>query len=150
MEIHLCVTCCFSLAAFKAFPLCLIFVSLINMCLKVFLLGLNLLSVLFALDYFLSIRKFLTTISSNIFSDSFSFYSGTLIILWGVGVFNIVPEVSETQFFSFFFLYSSLQQLFPSFYLPAHLSIFLPQLLGYWFLLEYFKLKIKLFRLMFI
>ena len=69
------------------------------MCLKVFLLGLNLLSVLFALDYFLSIRKFLTTISSNIFSDSFSFYSGTLIILWGVGVFNIVPEVSETQFF---------------------------------------------------
>ena len=33
------VTCCFSLAAFNILSLCLVFVSLINMCLGVFLLG---------------------------------------------------------------------------------------------------------------
>ena len=39
-----------------------------------------------------------------------------------VGVFDIVLEVSETilRFFLFFLLYSALQKLFPSFYLPAH------------------------------
>ena len=38
-----------------------------------------------------------------------------------VGAFDIVPEVSETpQFFSFFLIYSTLQKLFPPFYLPAH------------------------------
>ena len=39
-----------------------------------------------------------------------------------VGAFDIVPEVSETIFSSFhsFLLYSALQKLFPSFYLPAH------------------------------
>ena len=37
-----------------------------------------------------------------------------------VGAFDIVPEVSETQFFSFFLPYSALQKLFPPFYLPAH------------------------------
>ena len=45
-----------------------------------------------------------------------------------VNAFNVVPEVSETvlnSFFSFFFLYSAPQQLFPLFYLPAHLSIIL-------------------------
>ena len=33
------VTCCFSLAAFNIFSLCLVFVSLISMCLDMFLLG---------------------------------------------------------------------------------------------------------------
>ena len=37
--IHLYVICCFSLAAFNNFSLYLIFDSLINMCLSVFLLG---------------------------------------------------------------------------------------------------------------
>jgi len=36
------VTCCFSLAAFNILSLCLISVSLINMCIVVFLLGFNL------------------------------------------------------------------------------------------------------------
>ena len=36
------VTCCFSLAAFNILSLCLISVSLINMCLNVFLLGFTL------------------------------------------------------------------------------------------------------------
>jgi len=35
----LCVICCFSLAAFNIYSLCLIFVNLINMCLGVFCLG---------------------------------------------------------------------------------------------------------------
>ena len=38
MGIHLCVICCFSLAAFNICSLCLIFVNLINMCLGVFCL----------------------------------------------------------------------------------------------------------------
>ena len=39
MGIPLCVICCFSLAAFNIYSLCLIFVNLINMCLGVFCLG---------------------------------------------------------------------------------------------------------------
>ena len=39
MGIPLCVICCFSLAAFNIFFVCLIFVNLINMCLGVFHLG---------------------------------------------------------------------------------------------------------------
>ena len=39
MEFPLYVTCCFSLAAFSIFYLCLVFVSLISMCLGLFLLG---------------------------------------------------------------------------------------------------------------
>ena len=48
-----------------------------------------------------------------------------------VGAFDIVPEVSETilSSFHFFLLYSALQKLFPSFYLPAHWFIFLFQIL---------------------
>ena len=40
MGFPLYVTCCFSLAAFNILSLCLVFVSLISMCLGVFLLGL--------------------------------------------------------------------------------------------------------------
>ena len=39
MEFPLYVTCCFSLVAFNFLSLCLVFVSLISMCLGVFLLG---------------------------------------------------------------------------------------------------------------
>ena len=39
MEFPLYVSCCFSLAAFNILSLCLVFVSLINMCLGVFLRG---------------------------------------------------------------------------------------------------------------
>jgi len=47
MRIPLCVICCFSLAAFNIYYLCLIFVSLITMCLGVFLLGFILYETLF-------------------------------------------------------------------------------------------------------
>src|SRR5574337_1197775 len=39
MGIPLCVICCFSLAAFNIWSLCLTFVNLINMCLGMFYLG---------------------------------------------------------------------------------------------------------------
>ena len=41
MGFPLYVTCCFSLAAFNILSLCLVFVSLISMCLDLFLLGHN-------------------------------------------------------------------------------------------------------------
>ena len=40
---------------------------------------------------------------------------------------------------SSFFLYSVLWQWFPPFCLPGHLSVLLPQLLCYWFLLMYYS-----------
>ena len=57
MGIPLYVICCFYLVAFNIFSLYLIFVSLINMCLRVFLLGFILFGTLCFLDlgdYFLS------------------------------------------------------------------------------------------------
>ena len=59
-----------------------------------------------------------------------------------VGVFNIVPEVSEVVLISFnsFFLFSSLLQLFLPFYLPSHLSCLLPQLFYCWLPPECFDL----------
>ena len=42
MGFPLYVTCCFSLVVFNSLYLCLVFVSLINMCLKVFLFGFTL------------------------------------------------------------------------------------------------------------
>ena len=45
-----------------------------------------------------------------------------------VGIFNIVPEVSEVVlicFIYFLFLFFSLFHLFPPFYLPSHLSYYL-------------------------
>ena len=87
MGIPLYVICCFSLAAFNIFSLNLIFDSLSNMCLGVFLLGFILYGTLCTSWTWLTISfpklgKFSTIISSNIFSDPFFFYfsSGTLII----------------------------------------------------------------------
>ena len=96
------ITCWFSLAAFNGLSLCLVFVSLISMCLGMFLLGLKTkwdsLFFLDLIDYFLFhigeifnynvFKKFLLT---------FLF----LFFFWdpynsSVGAFNIVPEVSET------------------------------------------------------
>ena len=95
------------------FSLNLIFVSLINMCLGVFLLGFILYGTLctswtWVNFSFPMLRKFSTVISSNIFSDPFFFSSssGTPYNL-NVDAFNVVLEVSETvlnSFHSFFFI----------------------------------------------
>ena len=65
MEFPLYVTCCFSLAAFSILSLCLVFVSLINMCLGVFLLGFILYGTLCSFFNFSSsmLGKFSTIIS---------------------------------------------------------------------------------------
>ena len=114
MGFPLHVTCCFSLAAVNILSLCLIFVSLISMCLGMFLLGFILCGTLCASWTWLTISfsvlgKFSTIISSKIFSYSFFFSSssGTPIIWMLVLLFDIVPEVSETilsSFHSFYFI----------------------------------------------
>ena len=88
MGIPLYVICCFPLAAaFNIFSLYLIFDSLINMCLGLFLLGLILYGTLCTSWTWLTIScpilgKFSTIISSNIFSAPFFFSSssGTPVI----------------------------------------------------------------------
>ena len=83
----MCVTCCFSLAAFNIIYLCLVFVSLISMCLGMFLLGFILYGALCAswtslTIYFSMLGKFSILISSKFFSYPIflSSSSGTPII----------------------------------------------------------------------
>ena len=131
MGISLCVICCFSVAAFNICSLCLIFVNLINTCLGVFCLGFILFGSLWVSWNWVIISlpilgTFSTIISSSIFSWSFF-----VIFFWdsydlNVGVFNIVPEVSEVVFITFNSLFfSSLFHLFLPFYLLPHLSYLL-------------------------
>ena len=86
MGFPLYVTCCFSLAAFNILSLCLVFVSLISMCLGMFLLGFILYDSLWLLDL---IDSFLFHVGEifnyNLFKNfliPFLFYSssGTPII----------------------------------------------------------------------
>ena len=82
MGTPLYVSFCFSTAAFNSFSLYLIFISLIIMCLGMFLLscmGLYTSWILVSLSSPM-LGKFSTIISSHIFSDPFSFFSGTPII----------------------------------------------------------------------
>ena len=85
MGFPLYVTCCFSLAAFNILSLCLVFISLIIMCLGMFLVEFILYGTLRASWTWLTISfsmlgKFLIIISSKFFSYPFFFssYSGTL------------------------------------------------------------------------
>ena len=87
IRVPLYVICFFSLAAFNIFSLSLILVSLINMCLGVFLLGFILYGTRCASRIWVSgsfpmLRKFSAIISWNIFSVPFplSYPSGTPII----------------------------------------------------------------------
>ena len=126
--------CCFSLAAFNIFSLCLIFVGLINMCLSVFLLGCSSLCFLDLIDYFLShIREVFDCNLFKYFFRPFPF----LFFFWdpynsNVGAFNVVPEVSESVLNSFlsFSLFCPVALIF-TFYLPAPLFALLPQLFCY-------------------
>ena len=79
------VICSFSLAAFNVFSLNLFFVSLINMCLCMFLLGFMLRGTLYAswtlvAISFLMLVKVSTIISSDIFSDPFSFGLSCMVL----------------------------------------------------------------------
>ena len=119
-------------------------ISLINRCLGMFHLGFILFGTLWVSWTWVSISfsilgKFSAIISSSIFSCPFFFWD---TYDSNVGVFNIVPEVSEVVLISFnsFFLFSSLLHLFLPFYLPSHLSCLLPQLFYCWLPPECFDL----------
>ena len=130
MGFPLYVTCCFSLAAFNILSFCLVFVSLISMCLGVFFLGFILYGNLYTSWTWLTIsfstlEKFSTIISSKFFSfPLFSSSSGTPIIWMLVHLMLSQKVWDYSQFASFFLLVSALQKLFPPFYLPAHWTFF--------------------------
>ena len=113
MGLPLYVICCFSRAAFNIFSLYLIFGSLINMCLGVFLLGFILYETVCFLDL---IDYFLSHIREVFNYNLFKYFLSPLLFLFffwdpynlNVGSFNVAPEVSETVLNSchsfFFFL----------------------------------------------
>ena len=131
------VICWFSFAAFNICSLCLIFVSLINMCLGIFLLGFILYGTLWASWTWVAISfsmsgKFLTIISSNIFSYPYLFSSSGSPIIWML--VHLVLSQRPLRLSSFLFsLYSALLRLFLPFCLSAHIYTLLPQLFCCWF-----------------
>ena len=143
MGCPLYVTCCFSLAAFNILSLCLVFVSLIKMCLGVYLFRFILYGTFCTSWTWLTISfsmlgKFSTINSSRIFSYPFFFSSSESPIILMLVVWYCPRGLwDHPQFFSFFLLYSALQNLFPSFYLPDHLFLLLFQISCYWFLFNF-------------
>ena len=112
MGIPLCVICCFSLAGFNICSLCLVFINLINVCLRMFSSWVypvwDYLGFLGFGGYFLPhFRENFNYYLLRYFLMPFLF----VIFCWGsydsnVGAFNIVSEVSEVVlicFNSFFF-----------------------------------------------
>ena len=136
--------CCFSLDAFYILSLCLVFVSLISMCLGMFLLGFILCGTLCLLDlidyFFFHIGEiFNSNLFKNFLYTSFSLLFPEPLYFECWCVWYCPRRLWDCpQFFSFFLLYSAVQKLFPPFYLPAHCFILLLQIFCYWFLLEYF------------
>ena len=132
--IPLYVICCFSLAVFNIHSFCLIFVSLINMCLGMFLLGFILYRMhwaswigwLFPFHF----REVFNYNPLKYFLMPFPF----VFFYWDpynlkVVILNVVPDTSESlfiTFYSFFFIVFCFNSL--SFHLPAHFSLILPQL----------------------
>ena len=111
MGIPLYVICCFSLVAFNIFSLYLIFDSLINMCLSMFLLGFILygtLRFLDLIDYFPShIREVFNYNLFNVFSVPFFFSSspGTFRIQMLV---HLLLSQRSLRLFSILFILFSL------------------------------------------
>ena len=138
MGLPFCVICCFSLAAFNICSLCLIFVSLINMCLGVFhfefiLFGTLLVSWTWVAISFPILGELSSIISSSIFSWSFflSSSSGTPMIR-KLGHLTLFQRSLRLSSF-LLILFSSLLHLFSLFYFPPHVSYLLPQLFYCWF-----------------
>ena len=145
MGIPLCVICCFSLAAFNIFSLCLIFVNLINMCLGVFHLGFILFGTLWVswtwvIISFPILGKFSTITSSSIFSWSFFFssFSATPMIQM-LGCLTLSQRSLRLSSFllirfSFFLSDSFISTILSS----TSLILFLPPLFYCWILPECF------------
>ena len=137
MGIPLCVICCFSLAAFNICSLCLIFVSLINMCLGVFHLVFILFGTLWVSWTWVAISfpilgKFSTIITSNIFSCPFFLSSSEIPMIQMLGHLTLSQRSLRLSSF-LLIIFSSLFHLFPPFYLTPHLFYLLPQLFYCWF-----------------
>ena len=132
MGIPLWEICCFSLAAFNIYSLCLILINLINMCLGVFPLGFILSGTLWVSLTWVAISfpilGSFQLLSPWVFYHGLSFCFLLLRLLWfkccGISHCPRGPWGCP-HFFWFFFLFSSLLHLFPPFYLLAHLSYLL-------------------------
>ena len=138
MGIPLCVVCCFPLAAFNICSLCLIFISFINVCLGVFCFWFILFEPLrvsssWVAISFPSLGKFSTIISSSIFSCLLFLFSSVTPMIRMLGCLTLSQRsLRLSSFLLILFLFSSMLHLFPSFYLPPHLSYLLPQLFYCW------------------
>ena len=144
MGFPLYVTCFFCLADFNILSLCLVFVSLISMCLGMFLLGFILCGTLPASWTWLSISfpmlgKFSTIISSKIFPYPFFFSSSSGIPIIRMLEHLILSQrslsLSSVLFILFILFYSS--EIISTILFPAHWFVLLLQIFCYWFLLEY-------------
>ena len=144
MGIPFCVI--FPLTAFNICSLCLIFVSLINMCLGVFHLGFILFGTLWVSWTWVAISfsilgRVSTIISSSIFSWPFflSSSSGTpMIQMFGCLTLS-QRSLRLSSFLLILFSFFLSASFISTFYLlPPHLSYLLPPLLYCWFLLECF------------
>ena len=117
MGIPLCITCCFSLAAFNICSLCLIFINLINMYLGVFHLGFILFGTLWVSWTWVAISfpilgTFSTIISSSIFSWSFFLSSSGTPMIQMLG--HLTLSQSSLRLSSFLLLLSPLTASFIS------------------------------------
>ena len=136
MGIPLYVICCFSLAAFNIFSLCLNFVSLINTCLSMFLLGFILYGTLHFLDLTIfcpMLQKFSTIIPSNIFSDPFFFSSssGTPIIQMLVRFMLSQGSLRLSYILFILFSLSCYVSVISTILSSSSLTVLLPQLFCY-------------------
>ena len=137
MGIPLWVTSCFSLAAFNSYCLCLIFVSLINMYLGMFHLGVILFGTLWLSWTWVPISfrilgTFSTVIAWSIFSCPFFLsLSFGIPVIWMLVRLTLSQRSLRLSSCQFFFLFSSLLH-FSTILLP-HLFSLLPQLFYCWF-----------------
>ena len=142
MGFPLYINCCFSLDALNIFSSWLISLSLICMCLGVFLLGF----ILYRTLYFLDLFDYFLFHAGEIFnynlfkSFSYPFFftssSGTTIIRMLVHL--IWPQRSlrlPSVLFILFTLFCSSGSYFHHFYLPAHWFVLLLHIFCYWFFL---------------
>ena len=139
MGIPLCVICCFSLAAFNIFSLCLIFVSLIYMCLGMFLLEFILYVTLWdswtwvAISYPI-LGKFFTIISSNIFQCPFLLISFSgMPMIWMLECLALSQRSLRLSSFLFNFSFFHSASFISTILYSTSLNLLLPQLFYYRF-----------------
>ena len=141
LHVHLHFNC---LVLPSIFFLSLIFVSLIYICLCIVLFHFILYRTLFPSWTWVSLSslmsgKLMSIISSNISQVLliFSFYKMQMLM-------HLMLSQTPLRLSLFLFILCSvLWQWFPTFCLPAHLFVLLPQLFCYWFLLVYFSFQLQ-------